>query len=57
MSPPDRRHIAGLVSKIEVPYRVVLHLGEPDMPDDRTFVLPLWAFTFYQRAASVHRRW
>ncbi len=49
----DRRWLRGLDAfegdmrplKIEVPYRVVLHLGEPDMPDDRTFVLPLWAFT------------
>ena len=29
---------------IEIPYRVVLHFGEPSRPDERTFVLPIWAF-------------
>jgi len=28
--------------KLRIPYRVVLHLGEPSLPDERTFVLPLW---------------
>lgn len=30
---------------LEVPYRIVLHFGEPQRPDPRTFVLPLWALT------------
>ncbi len=28
---------------IEIPYRVVIHSGEPERPDERTFVLPAWA--------------
>ena len=28
---------------IEIPYRFVLHFGEPSRPDERTFVLPIWA--------------
>ncbi|MBW2703786.1 MAG: ATP-binding protein [Deltaproteobacteria bacterium] len=27
---------------VEIPYRVILHMGEPARPDARTFVLPLW---------------
>jgi predicted AAA+ superfamily ATPase len=30
---------------LEIPYRIVLHFGEPQRPDPRTFVLPLWALT------------
>jgi uncharacterized protein len=30
---------------LQIPYRVVLHFGEPARPDDRTFVLPIWALT------------
>lgn len=28
---------------IEIPYRIVLHFGEPSRPDERTYVLPIWA--------------
>jgi hypothetical protein len=28
---------------LEIPYRILLHLGEPVCPDPRTYVLPLWA--------------
>ncbi len=28
---------------IEIPYRVVLHFGEPARPDERTYLLPIWA--------------
>lgn len=28
---------------IEIPYRIVLHFGEPAHPDERTWVLPVWA--------------
>ena len=27
---------------LPIPYRVILHMGEPGRPDDRTYVLPLW---------------
>lgn len=30
--------------RIAIPYRVLLYLGDPVMPDPRTYVLPLWAF-------------
>ena len=30
---------------LEIPYRIVLHRGEPARPDERTFVLPIWALT------------
>ena len=30
---------------LEIPYRIVLHFGEPRRLDPRTFVLPLWALT------------
>ena len=29
---------------MRIPYRILVHRGEPQRPDDRTFVLPLWAF-------------
>ncbi len=28
---------------IEIPYRIILHFGEPTQPDERTFALPIWA--------------
>lgn len=28
--------------KLKIPYRVILHMGEPAMPDARSFLLPLW---------------
>lgn len=28
---------------LAIPYRFVLHHGEPEQPDERTFVLPIWA--------------
>ncbi|MCP4653961.1 MAG: hypothetical protein GY856_00945 [bacterium] len=30
---------------LDIPYRIVLHFGEPSRPDERTFVLPIWAST------------
>ena len=30
---------------LEIPYRVVLHFGEPDLLDQRTYALPLWMLT------------
>jgi predicted AAA+ superfamily ATPase len=27
---------------LTIPYRIIIHLGEPERPDERTFVLPLW---------------
>ncbi len=48
----DRRWLRGLDAfeddhaslRLSVPYRIVLHFGEPLRPDERTFVLPLWSF-------------
>jgi predicted AAA+ superfamily ATPase len=28
--------------QLEIPYRIILHMGEPDQLDDRTYLLPLW---------------
>lgn len=30
---------------LEIPYRIVLHFGEPVHPDPRTFVLPIWSLS------------
>ncbi len=30
---------------VQVPYRLILHMGDPLRLDNRTWVLPLWAFT------------
>lgn len=30
--------------RVEIPYRIVLHTGEPEMVDDRTYALPIWVF-------------
>jgi len=30
---------------LQIPYRVILHMGEPERPDQRTFAMPLWALT------------
>lgn len=46
----DRRWLRGLDAfeadhqslQIAIPYRVILHMGEGSMPDERTFVIPLW---------------
>ena len=48
---PDRRWLRGLDAFEadlgraggQVPYRVVLHLGEPERLDARTYAIPLWA--------------
>jgi predicted AAA+ superfamily ATPase len=49
----DRRWMRGLDAfeedhrpeRLEIPYRVLLHMGEPEMPDARTFAIPLWALS------------
>jgi predicted AAA+ superfamily ATPase len=35
----DHRHLG-----LEVPYRILVHSGEPEIVDERTFVLPFWLF-------------
>ncbi len=52
-SKPEARWLRGLDGfeadhrglGLEIPYRIVLHFGEPSRPDERTFVLPIWALT------------
>lgn len=47
----DRRWLRGLDAfeadhqnlRLAIPYRLLFHLGEPERPDERTFVLPIWA--------------
>ena len=29
---------------LQIPYRIVVHQGEPSRPDDRTYAIPLWMF-------------
>jgi len=38
----DRDH---LPMGLQIPYRFILHFGEPLQVDERTYVLPLWALT------------
>ncbi|MBI4862088.1 MAG: ATP-binding protein, partial [Candidatus Riflebacteria bacterium] len=30
--------------RIEVPYRIIIHTGDPEQLDERTYALPLWMF-------------
>ena len=30
---------------LAIPYRVLLHMGEPAMPEPNTYAIPLWALT------------
>lgn len=48
----DRRWLRGLDAfdsdhralGLEIPYRIIIHSGEPEQLDERTFALPLWIF-------------
>jgi uncharacterized protein len=50
---PDKKWLRGLDAfdrdhrglGLEIPYRIIVHMGEPEVLDERTFLLPLWTLT------------